>query len=207
MAQYVMFYKPRGYLTACRDRHRPTIMELLPQELRRLHPVGRLDRDTEGLLLLTDDGTLDNRLLHPRLHVEKEYFFAAFGTLDDGKRQRLEQGLYLPGDPAITRPARLTDAAMTTLAQTAGWLPRVCNRRMLRLPDRPVATGVLTIREGRKHQVRRMLGAVDCQIFYLKRIGLGGVKLDPALQPGQYRCLTAEEKRLLRIDEDEPMPV
>ena len=158
MAQYVMFYKPRGYLTACRDRHRPTIMELLPQGLRRLHPVGRLDRDTEGLLLLTDDGTLDNRLLQPRLHVEKEYFFAAFGTLDDGKRQRLEQGLYLPGDPAITRPARLTDAAMTTLAQTAGWLPRVCNRRMLRLPDRPVATGVLTIREGRKHQVRRMLG-------------------------------------------------
>lgn len=199
MGQYVMFYKPRGYLTACSDRSRPTIMELLPESMQHLHPVGRLDRDTEGLLLLTDDGTLDNRLLQPRVHVEKEYFFAAYGTLDDEKCRRLTTGVYLPGDPMITKPARLHSVTMTTISETAAWLPAVHNRRMLRLPDRPVATGVLVIQEGRKHQVRLMLGAVDCQIFYLKRIAIGGIKLDAALQPGQYRNLTEAEKIALGI--------
>lgn len=194
-----MFYKPRGYLTACKDRSRPTIMELLPPTMQHLHPVGRLDRDTEGLLLLTDDGSLDNRLLQPKVHVEKSYFFAAYGTLTDEKHTALEQGIYLPGDPAITKPARLHSVQMTTIAQTASWLPKVHNRRMLRLPDRPVATGVLVLREGRKHQVRLMLGAVDCQIFYLKRIAIGDVTLDPALQPGAYRPLTKEEEKLLQI--------
>ena len=200
MSQYIMFYKPRGYLTACKDRSRPTIMELLPPTMQHLHPVGRLDRDTEGLLLLTDDGSLDNRLLQPKVHVEKSYFFAAYGTLTDEKHAALEQGIYLPGDPEITKPARLHSVQMTTIAQTASWLPKVHNRRMLRLPDRPVATGVLVLREGRKHQVRLMLGAVDCQIFYLKRIAIGDVTLDPALQPGAYRPLTKEEEKLLQID-------
>ena len=199
MSQYIMFYKPRGYLTACKDRSRPTIMELLPPTMQHLHPVGRLDRDTEGLLLLTDDGSLDNRLLQPKVHVEKSYFFAAYGTLTDEKHAALEQGIYLPGDPSITKPARLHSVQMTTIAQTASWLPKVHNRRMLRLPDRPVATGVLVLREGRKHQVRLMLGAVDCQIFYLKRIAIGDVTLDPALQPGAYRPLTKEEEKLLQI--------
>ena len=200
MSQYIMFYKPRGYLTACKDRSRPTIMELLPPTMQHLHPVGRLDRDTEGLLLLTDDGSLDNRLLQPKVHVEKSYFFAAYGTLTDENHAALEQGIYLPGDPEITKPARLHSVQMTTIAQTASWLPKVHNRRMLRLPDRPVATGVLVLREGRKHQVRLMLGAVDCQIFYLKRIAIGDVALDPALQPGAYRPLTKEEEKLLQID-------
>ena len=199
MSQYIMFYKPRGYLTACKDRSRPTIMELLPESLQHLHPVGRLDRDTEGLLLLTDDGTLDNRLLQPKVHVEKSYFFAAYGTLDNEKHRLLEQGLFLPGNPQITKPARLHSVQMTTIAQTAAWLPKIHNRRMLRLADRPVATGVLVIQEGRKHQVRLMLGAVDCQIFYLKRIAIGSIALDPQLEPGQFRPLTQEEQQLLQI--------
>lgn len=194
-----MFYKPRGYLTACRDRHRPTIMELLPPELQELHPVGRLDRDTEGLLLLTDDGTLDNRLLQPRVHVEKAYFFAAFGALLPEQATELERGIYLPDDPRITLPAQLQDWQVTTLAATADWLPQVWNRRMMRLPERPVTVGVLRIREGRKHQVRRMLGAMDCQIFYLKRIAIGGIMLDKKLQPGQFRPLTAPEQSMLGI--------
>ena len=199
MAQYYMFYKPRGYLTACRDRHRPTIMTLLPQQMQHLHPVGRLDRDTEGLLFLTDDGTLDNRLLHPDRHVEKEYFFAALGQWDTEKAQRLEQGIYLPQNPVITRPARLHSIYMTDLSQTAHWLPQGYKQRLRRLPQRPVVTGVLVLQEGRKHQVRQMLGAVDCQIFYLKRISMGGILLDPSLQPGQFRSLQPEEEFCLGI--------
>lgn len=194
-----MYYKPRGYLTACKDRSRPTIMDILPDSMQHLHPVGRLDRDTEGLLLLTDDGTLDNRLLQPRVHVEKAYFFAAYGTLDEEKCLALEQGVFLPGDPEITKPAHIHSVQMTTIAQTAAWLPKVHNRRMLRLPDRPVATGILVLQEGRKHQVRLMLGAVDCQIFYLKRISIGTVRLDDSLHPGQYRALTKAEEIALGI--------
>ena len=83
MDQYWMMNKPKGYLTAVRDRTRPTVMELLPPALAGLHPVGRLDLDTEGLLLLTDDGTLDRQLLRPEQHVEKLYFFKAFGRLEE----------------------------------------------------------------------------------------------------------------------------
>lgn len=200
MAHYLMFYKPRGYLTARTDAHRKTIMELFPNELQTLHPVGRLDRDTEGLLLMTDDGSLDNRLLQPQAHVEKEYFFAAFGVLDSEKRKVLEQGVLLPNSPVKTKPARLSDVVATTMGQTALLLPAAYNRRMMRLPNRSVTTGVLTIAEGRKHQVRLMLGAVDCRVFYLKRIAIGGVRLDDRLQPGQYRPLTREEERLLGIE-------
>ena len=98
--------KPGGYLTARSDRTRPTVMELLPPELRGLHPVGRLDMDTEGLLLLTDDGSLDPLLLRPESHVEKLYFFRAFGRLEAEDFARMAQGVTLEGTGVISQPAR-----------------------------------------------------------------------------------------------------
>lgn len=207
MASYYMFYKPRGYLTACRDAHRATIMPLLPAALQHLHPVGRLDRDTEGLLLLTDDGRLDNRLLQPRAHVEKAYFFAAFGALEEDAQAALQTGLLLPGDPSPTAPAVLSGVQRRPLSECQAWLPVGYKRRVLRLPQRQIVTGTLTIREGRKHQVRRMLGACGCQIFYLKRTAIGGVTLDATLAPGQLRPLTGAERILLGVaaDREEPL--
>ena len=195
MAQYYMMNKPLDFLSAKSDRTRPTVMKFFPPELaQQLHPVGRLDRQTEGLLLFTDDGNLDNRLLHPTKHVEKCYYFAAFGVLTEQQCAALEQGVVLPGSSEPTRPARLTALRETTLQETYALLPPEYRKhRLARLPQRSVVTGQLHITEGRKHQVRLMLGAMDCLIFYLKRLSIGAVSLDPALQPGQYRPLTAQE--------------
>lgn len=199
MAQYYMFYKPRGYLTACRDAHRPTIMQLLPPQLQQLHPVGRLDRDTEGLLFLTDDGRMDNQLLLPAAHVNKTYFFAAFGHLTDDAPARMQQGLFLPGETKQTAPARLSGLQTLPLQQCLAWLPANYKHRLLRFPTRAVITGTLQISEGRKHQVRRMIGACGAQVFYLKRHAIGGVTLDPQLNPGEYRPLLNAELKTLGI--------
>ena len=102
----VMLNKAAGFLTARSDRTRTTVMELLPPELRHLHPVGRLDMDTEGLLLLTDDGMLDRRLLLPERHVEKLYAFRAFGRLEQADFDRMAAGVPLEGTGVISLPAR-----------------------------------------------------------------------------------------------------
>ena len=108
MAQYYMLYKPRGLLTAKRDARRETVMSCFPEALREtLHPVGRLDRDTEGLLLFTDDGMLDVRLLRPEQHVEKEYEYRAFGLLDETAMRQLEEGVLLLEGQPLSLPARV----------------------------------------------------------------------------------------------------
>ena len=107
MAQYYMLHKPRGLLTAKRDARRETVMSCFPEALREtLHPVGRLDKDTEGLLLFTDDGMLDVRLLRPEQHVEKEYEYRAFGHLHDDAMRQLETGVFLLAGRSRCRPAR-----------------------------------------------------------------------------------------------------
>lgn len=128
MAQYYMLYKPRGLLTAKRDARRETVMSCFPEALREmLHPVGRLDRDTEGLLLFTDDGMLDVRLLRPEQHVEKEYEYRAFGLLDETAMRQLETGvLLLEGSRSRCLPARscLRTRASGKRAVSARALPR-----------------------------------------------------------------------------------
>ena len=174
MAQYYMLHKPRGLLTAKRDARRETVMSCFPEALREtLHPVGRLDKDTEGLLLFTDDGMLDVRLLRPEQHVEKEYEYRAFGHLhDDAMRQLL---------------------AHTNIGESAPYLPERFREKYLKNPSRPVTLGRLWITEGRKHQVKLMIKAVGGHVFYLKRLAIGPVRLDEMLRPGEYRPLTAEE--------------
>ena len=186
MAQYYMLNKPRGLLTARRDARCETVMRCFPEALQQtLHPVGRLDKDTEGLLLFTDDGMLDVRLLRPERHVEKEYEYRAFGHLDEAA--------------LLSRPARAALLAHTTIGESEAYLPERFREKYLKNPGRPVTVGKLWITEGRKHQVKLMVKAVGAHVFYLKRWAIGPVRLDAALAPGAYRPLTPEELHALGL--------
>lgn len=165
---YVLLHKPAGVLTATEDRKQPTVLDLLPPELRRigLAPVGRLDKDTEGLLLLTNDGELAHRLLSPKYHVEKRYFARVDGELSAADAEAFARGMTL-GDGLECLPAGLEV-----------------------LPDRMC---IVTLREGKFHQVKRMLAARGAPVLYLKRLSMGPLTLDDSLAAGAYRLLRAEE--------------
>ena len=165
---YVMLHKPAGVLTATEDRKQPTVLDLLPPELRRigLAPVGRLDKDTEGLLLLTNDGELAHRLLSPKYHVDKRYLARVDGELSAADAEAFARGMTL-GDGLECLPAGLEV-----------------------LPDRVC---VVTLREGKFHQVKRMLAARGAPGLYLKRLSMGPLTLDDSLAAGAYRLLRAEE--------------
>ena len=169
---YVMLHKPAGVLTATEDRKQPTVLDLLPPELRRigLAPVGRLDKDTEGLLLLTNDGELAHRLLSPRYHVDKRYLARVDGELSAADTEAFARGMTL-GDGLECLPAGLEV-----------------------LPDRVC---IVTLREGKFHQVKRMMEEVGCPVVHLKRLSMGPLKLDATLKPGEYRKLTDKERELL----------
>ena len=193
--------KPRGLLTPRTDLRRETVMVCFPEELREaLHPVGRLDKDTEGLLLFTDDGMLDVRLLRPEHHVEKEYEFRAFGTLTQDDLRQMERGVVLPATGEMTRPARAQLLQYSTIGESEGYLPEFRREKYLKNPQRPVTAAKLWITEGRKHQVKLMVKAVGAHVFYLRRLAMGSLRLDASLAPGQYRALTEDEVRMLTED-------
>ena len=177
---YIMVHKPAGVLTATEDRRLPTVMDLLPDALRRrgLGPVGRLDRDVTGLVLLTDDGQLAHRLISPKWKAEKQYRAACEGRLTEAEARAFAEGLALSDFTA--RPATLT-------ILEAG-------------DERSLADVTLT--EGRFHQVKRMFAAVGHPLVSLRRLRIGTLTLDPELQPGQWRRLTQEEVEALRGGED-----
>lgn len=150
------------------------MLDLLPEHLRRrgLFPVGRLDKDTEGLLLLTDDGPLGHELLSPRKHVDKVYYARVDGKIDQQDVQALAQGMTL-GDGLTCLPAGLE----------------------------PLSDGsecLVTLREGKYHQVKRMLAARGKPVVYLKRLSMGPLKLDESLEKGQWRPLTDQERKALK---------
>lgn len=165
---YVMLHKPAGVLTATEDRKQPTVLDLLPPELRRigLAPVGRLDKDTEGLLLLTNDGELAHRLLSPKYHVDKRYFARVDSELSAADTEAFARGMTL-GDGLECLPAGL---------------------ELL-----PGHACIVTLREGKFHQVKRMLAARGAPVLYLKRLSMGPLTLDDSLAAGAYRLLRAEE--------------
>lgn len=196
-----MMNKPQGFITARRDRTSHTVMTFFPDDLREaLHPVGRLDADTAGLLLFTDDGKLDDLLMQPERRVEKEYFFYAFGDLPPEACRRLEEGILLPGREKPTLPAKVHLEGGCRVEDVKALLPAERRRQYLKNPSGRVTAATLTIHEGKKHQVKRMLRAVNCKIFYLERRAVGDLRLDPALKPGEYRLLTQGEIALLLRD-------
>lgn len=170
---YLMLYKPAGYLSATEDRTAPTVLDLVPQALRRpgLAPVGRLDKDTTGLLLLSDDGALAHALLSPRHHVDKVYLARV-----DGIGTQADCAAFAAG---IT----LQDGTRCMPAQLELLEPGVCR---------------VTVQEGRFHQVKRMLAARGLPVLKLKRLSMGPLQLDESLAPGELRPLTPGEVEALR---------
>lgn len=168
---YYILHKPAGVITATKDERDQTVMDLLKgAEGKNLSPVGRLDKDTEGLLLITNDGALSHNLLSPKKHVDKTYYVECAGTIDDEKIKQLETGLDI-GDEKPTLPAKV----------------------LLLSKEENCYKLELTIHEGRFHQVKRMIEAVDGKVTYLKRLTFGSLALEESLEKGSYRALNKEE--------------
>lgn len=170
---YLMLNKPQGYVSARIDNLYPTVLDLINEyQYLELFPVGRLDLDTEGLLLITNDGNLAHQLLQPKFHVNKTYYLTTDMPLTDQDILILEKGIILDGK--ITKPAKI-------IKEHNGYC--------------------LTINEGRFHQVKRMINSVNKNVTYLKRISFGPLKLDEKLALGEYRLLTNAEIELLKNKE------
>ncbi|MBE5881687.1 MAG: rRNA pseudouridine synthase [Lachnospiraceae bacterium] len=174
--QYFMMNKPSGCVSATQDEGRTVLDYLKPEDRRDVFPVGRLDKDTEGLLLLTDDGMFAHNLMSPRKHVDKTYYFDGEGILEPHAVKQMAEGIDI-GDEKLTKPATLSIISED-----------IATRKV---------SGTLTISEGRYHQVKRMLAKTGVTVVYLKRISIGDVRLDETLAKGQYRSLTEEELHLL----------
>ena len=159
----------------------------------RLSPVGRLDRETEGLLIVTDDGKWNQYMTNPEFHVPKTYEFAALGTLDARKLQRLAEGVLLTGSNIPTKGADVTVTDTCVLSDILPLLhPDMQKKLAHNLPSHPVVMGTVTISEGRKRQIRRMLKVVGCCVIRLKRVSMGDIVLDDTLNPGDYREFVPE---------------
>ena len=170
---YIMMNKPQGVVSATEDGRDQTVLDLLPSDMRKdgLFPCGRLDKNTLGLVLITDNGALSHRLLAPRSHVEKRYYFHAKFSLTEEEARRFETGLVLE-DGYETKPARIS-------LENGG------------------DQGVITLVEGKYHQIKRMLEALHNQITYLERISFGPLLLPEDLPRGAWRELTPDEEAAL----------
>ena len=175
----VMLFKPRGVLTAARDPRQPTVLDLLPPMYRALScmPAGRLDKDTDGLLILTTDGQLAHRLISPAKEVEKIYEATVDGPLSEADARAFAAGLMI------------NDADGAFAAKPAALSILVSGEKESRAR--------VTVTEGKYHQVRRMFAARGRTVLTLRRLSIGRLALDPALSPGQWRELTDEESALL----------
>ena len=170
--QYLMMHKPAGYVCATQDSDNPTVMDLLDEDfLDELQIVGRLDKDTTGLLLLTDDGQWNHRITAPVSHCKKTYKVDLAEAISPETSMQFQQGVLLDGEKKLTAPAKL----------------EIINSHQ----------AYLTISEGKYHQVKRMFAAVGNHVTALHREKIGGLQLDPKLQAGEYRRLTEREKEAI----------
>lgn len=172
--EYFMLNKPAGVVSATEDRKERTVLDLIDARQRKdLFPVGRLDKDTEGLLLITNDGEMAHRLLSPKKHVDKVYYARVAGRITEEHVRLFAEGVDI-GDEKPALPAELTVLSSGEISEIE-----------------------LVIREGRFHQVKRMFQAAGGEVTYLKRLRMGSLVLDGELEPGEYRKLTEEEVRAL----------
>ena len=174
---YLMLHKPNGVVTASKDKKLPTVMDLLPPDIQsdKLYAVGRLDRDTTGLLLLTDNGPLGFQLLHPQYHVDKTYQVEVNGLLTPDHIQAFQKGIVFL-DGTICKPARLEILSASSSLSRAS----------------------ITISEGKFHQIKKMFLSVGVKVTSLKRTHFGPWSLDENLQAGDYRPLNSEELTSIR---------
>jgi len=178
---YLMMNKPAGVITATRDLNAQTVIDLLshPYDKFNLFPVGRLDKDTEGLLILTNDGKLAHQLLSPKKHVSKTYYAEVTGKVGNNDIQAFKQGIQLDKD-YITLPAEL---------------------KILEAAD--ISRVIINVYEGKFHQIKRMFNALSKKVIYLKRLSMSSLKLDESLKPGSYRELTPSELESIIISSKE----
>ncbi|MCR4608732.1 MAG: rRNA pseudouridine synthase [Eubacterium sp.] len=170
--EYYMLNKPAGVISASTDEREKTVVDLISEKKRRdLFPVGRLDRDTVGLLLITNDGALSQKLLAPGKHVDKVYLVRVTGELTEEDVRAFEEGMDI-GDEKLTKPAKMDILG-----------PKEAE---------------VTLTEGRFHQIKRMFEARGHEVVYLKRLSMGSLKLDESLAEGEYRKLTDEELNNLK---------
>ena len=176
--EYYMFHKPAGCVTATKDNMHSTVLEYLKDVKRKdLFPVGRLDLDTEGFLLITNDGPLCHNLLSPKKHVPKMYYAKVVGEITKEVIEVFSKGIGI-GDEKMTAPSILEIRSYDETLK--------------------ISEIYLTITEGRFHQVKRMFHVVGSEVLYLKRISMGGITLDENLKSGEYRPLTQEEIKTLK---------
>ena len=192
---YYMFNKPAGYITSKRDSKHKTVFDFLNDKNGVFH-VGRLDKDTEGLLLFTNDGEFEHKIMYPEKHVNKTYFFWALGSLSEEDVKSLEEGVYIGKGEILTKPSKMKISKGGLYKDLKDEINNLCNID-LNYDNQKVISGYLTISEGRKNQVKRMLKTVGCYVVYLKRISIGGLMLDETLRKGEYRDLTKEEIKKL----------
>ena len=195
---YFLLHKPAGCVSATEDPKERTVMEYVPSARKGLFPVGRLDKDTEGLLLITNDGALAHELLSPGKHVEKTYYALVSGIVTKEDAKAMEKGVDI-GEEKPTLPAKLEILRTVTeeeaaRADTGNTLPHV---------PAPYSEISLTICEGKFHQVKRMMEAVGKKVLYLRRISMGPLKLPKDLEKGQCRPLTKKEEELLKNRENQ----
>ncbi|MDO4490099.1 MAG: pseudouridine synthase [Lachnospiraceae bacterium] len=192
---YYMFHKPFGCVSARRDALYPTVMDYFKElDNPNLSPVGRLDRETEGLLLITDDGKWNQMLCNPKYGKQKRYYFLVLGDLTEEKIRQLETGVLLIGSDKPTAPAIVTAGEHLTLREVQQEIhPEVWAKVGKNRPEMPVTRGEIIITEGRKNQIRRMMKQVNCCVVVLKRYSMDGLELDEKLEPGQWRELLPEE--------------
>lgn len=171
--EYYMLNKPKGFVSATTDREHKTVVDIISSsEKNDLFPVGRLDIDTEGLLLITNDGELAHRLLSPKNHVEKTYYVEVSGILDDADVDAVEKGLDI-GEEKNTIPAKM-EILKTDIQNN-------------------ISSCYLTIHEGKFHQVKRMMKKLGKTVTYLKRVSMGSLILDSKLKKGNYRKLSSRK--------------
>ena len=184
--RYILLFKPRGYVTTRHDPEgRPTVLDLLDRRVGYVYPVGRLDYDSEGLLLLTSDGDLAERLMHPRHEVPKVYEAIVAGTPDPEALDKLRAGVFIDGQ-------RTAPADVTSEATVRG--------------SRPTTRLTITLREGRNRQVRKMCQVVGLPVRDLRRVRIGSLGIGQ-LRPGEYRELSPSEVRVLQGDASDPSRV
>lgn len=186
---YYMFHKPFGCVTARRDDRYPTVMDYFT-ELHNpdLSPVGRLDRETTGLLLITDDGVFNQKLTHPSYRKEKTYLFTLLGNLTPKLAHQLEKGVILRGTDTPTAPSKITVTGHAVMSDILSTLPDEIQKDIHKnRPEHPVTYGIITISEGKKRQIRRMMKSVHCCVIELKRISIGDIVLDDTLLPGEWK--------------------
>lgn len=173
--EYYMLHKPAGCVSATEDKHCTTVLDLITEKKRKdLFPVGRLDKDTEGLLLITNDGELAHFLLSPKRHVDKTYYARIRGKVLPEHVTAFKEGMDI-GEDKPTLPAVLEI-----------------------LKSEEESEIQVTIREGKFHQIKRMFEAIGCEVLYLKRLSMGSLRLDETLEKGAYRPLTEAEVNALK---------